>query len=361
MKIRKYVERLLEECGVQVGGSAPYDIQIRNEEFYARVLVNGSLGLGESYMDGWWDVRELDGLIYRLLVARLDERVRSWRDGLAYCLGTLLNRQRGRRSFEVGRRHYDVGNDLYAAMLDPRMIYSCGYWNDAETLEQAQEAKLELVFHKLGLQQGQHVLDVGCGWGGALKLAAERHGVHGTGVTVSGEQAEFARRVNEGLPVCILLRDYRTVNETFDHIYSIGMFEHVGVKNYRTYMQTVRRCLRDEGLFLLHTIGSPQSSNHTDPWIEKYIFPNSMVPSQRQIVAAADGLFLIQGWQRIGTHYERTLLTWRDNFERHWSRLQSTRDERFYRMWRFYLSASAATFRARKLDVWQVLLAPLPS
>jgi cyclopropane-fatty-acyl-phospholipid synthase len=228
-------------------------------------------------------------------------------------------------------------------------------------LEQAQEAKLELVFHKLGLQRGQHVLDIGCGWGGALKFAAERYGARGTGVTVSGEQAEFARRVNDGLPVRILLRDYRAVNETFDHIYSIGMFEHVGVKNYRTYMRTVRRCLRTEGLFLLHTIGSPHSSNHTDPWIEKYIFPNSMVPSQRQIVAAADGLFLIQGWQRIGTHYERTLLTWRDNFERQWSRLQATGDERFYRMWRFYLSASAASFRARKLDVWQVLLAPLPS
>jgi len=185
--------------------------------------------------------------------------------------------------------------------------------------------------------------------------------VEGTGVTVSREQAEYARRVNEGMPVRILLCDYRAVEDTFDRIFSIGMFEHVGVKNYRVYMQTMRRCLRENGLFLLHSIGAPHSTNHNDPWIEKYIFPNSMLPSQRQIVEAADGLFLVQGWQRIGEHYERTLLAWRDNFERNWPRLRSRLDDRFLRMWRFYLSSSAAAFRARKLDVWQVLLAPLPA
>jgi len=361
MKLQNYVQRLLRECGIQVGGDAPHDIRITNDNFYARVLTGGSLALGESYMEGWWETRDLDGFVFRLLTSRLDERVRSWRDAMAYVLAAIWNRQRPSRAFHVGQRHYDLGNDLYEAMLDRRMIYSCGYWESAETLDSAQEAKLDLVFRKLGIQRGQQVLDVGCGWGGALKYAAERYGAQGAGVTVSRKQAEWALNTLKGLPARILLQDYRTVNESFDHVYSIGMFEHVGLKNYRTYMQTIHRRLRPGGLFLLHTIGSPREDNHTDPWIERYIFPNSMVPSQRQISDAAEGLFLINGWQRIGSHYERTLLTWRDNFERHWPALRETRDERFYRMWRFYLSASAASFRARKLDVWQVLLSPTPA
>jgi cyclopropane-fatty-acyl-phospholipid synthase len=361
MNRREYVRRLLADCGIQIEGGAAHDIHIANSDFYARVISQGSLGLGESYMEGWWDAPDLESFICRLLTARLDERVRSWRDALAFGLAALFNPQRRSRAFEVGERHYDLGNDLYRAMLDRRLIYSCGFWGTgADTLEEAQEAKLDLVFRKLGLKPGQRLLDIGCGWGGALKLAAERYGIEGTGVTVSREQAEFASHACQGLPVRFLLEDYRGLNETFDHIYSIGMFEHVGVKNYRTYMKTVHRCLRADGLFLLHTIGSVQSSNHTDPWIDKYIFPNSMIPSQRQISEAIDGLFLIQGWQRIGEHYERTLLAWRNNFERHWPHLRATRDDRFYRMWRFYLSASAASFRARKLDVWQVLLAPVP-
>lgn len=359
MRAKKYIHRLLQECGVQIGGDAPHDIHIANDKFYLRVLVDGSLGLGESYMEGWWDTPALDGFIYRLLSAGLDERVHSWRDGLAYCQAALFNRQAIARAFEIGRRHYDLGNDLYEAMLDRRMIYSCAFWDQATTLEDAQEAKLELVFRKLGLSAGQKVLDVGCGWGGALRLAAERYGVDGTGVTVSREQAQYARRVNDGFPVQIMLSDYRAVDEQFDHVYSIGMFEHVGARNYRTYMKTIHRCLRPEGYFLLHTIGASKSGNHTDPWIEKYIFPNSMAPSQRQIIEAVDGLFIVRAWQSIGANYDPTLLAWRSNFERHWPKLKKGRDERFQRMWRFYLSASAAAFRARKLDVWQVLLAPL--
>jgi cyclopropane-fatty-acyl-phospholipid synthase len=357
-KARRIFEALFAECGIRIDGPGPCDIQVRNDACFARFLAEGSLGVGESYMAGWWDVEDLDGFITRLLTARIDERIHTWRNLLHYWRSVLLNLQRPSRAFEVGRRHYDIGNGLYRAMLDRRMIYSCGYWESAQTLDDAQEAKLELVFRKLDLQRGQRVLDIGCGWGGALRFAAERYGVSGVGITISKAQAEHATAVVAGLPVEIRLQDYRNLDEPYDDIFSIGMFEHVGPKNYRTYMEIVRRCLRSGGRFLLHTIGSSQVLNRTDPWIEKYIFPNSLIPSAHQIVQAIAGLFVIDGWQRIGNHYDPTLLAWRTNFERWWSDNGQRRDDPFYRMWRFYLSASAASFRARKNDVWQVLLVP---
>jgi cyclopropane-fatty-acyl-phospholipid synthase len=356
---RRTITRLLSESGVQVDGRNPYDIRVLDDRFFERVLANGSLGLGESYMDGWWEARDLDGFIFRLLSARLDRRMRSWRDALAWGVAALANLQSVARAFQVGERHYDIGNEFYEAMLDSRMLYSCAYWQNAGTLDGAQKAKLDLVFGKLGLGAGQRVLDVGCGWGGALSYAAERHGVSGVGVTIAREQARYAREKCAGLPIEIRLQDYRSLGNTFDHIYSIGMFEHVGVRNYRRYMQVMRRCIRPGGRFLLHTIGGFESTNHVDPWMNRYIFPNAMLPSQQQIVRAIDGLFVVDGWQRIGPHYDPTLLAWRANFERFWDRGKHRFDERFRRMWLYYLSACAASFRAGTIDVWQVLLAPV--
>jgi cyclopropane-fatty-acyl-phospholipid synthase len=358
-KVRDTVEELLRECDIHIDGNGPCDIRVYNDAVFSRILADGSLGLGESYMEQWWDVRDLEELIFRLLKARLDQRVRTWPDFVAYCTAKMFNLQRPSRAFLIGQRHYDVGNDLYERMLDRRMIYSCGYWESAETLEDAQRAKLELVFRKLALQPGQRVLDVGCGWGGALQLAAEEYQVEGVGITVSREQAEYARRHCKGLPITIRLQDYRDVRDKFSHIYSIGMFEHVGPKNYRTYMQTMRRCLQRNGRFLLHTIGANRPSPSNDPWIEKYIFPNSKLPTRDQIAKAIGGLFNVVAWQSIGPNYVRTLHEWRRNFDRYWPALKVTRDERFHRMWLFYLSASAATFRAGNNDVWQVLLAPV--
>jgi cyclopropane-fatty-acyl-phospholipid synthase len=357
---QEVVARFLADCDVRINGGRPTDIEVRNPALYERVLAQGSLGLGEAYMDDWWEAGDLDGFLARLLGARLDERVRSWRDIAAYAKARLTNLQSRSRAFQVGKRHYDIGNDLYALMLDRHMIYSCAYWLNAATLEAAQLAKLDLVFGKLALQPGQHVLDIGCGWGGALRYASESRRVSGTGVTISREQAEFAREACSGLPIDIQLMDYRDLAGQFDHAYSIGMFEHVGPRNYRSYFETVRRCLKPDGRFLLHTIGSRRrTGNDIDPWIGKYIFPNAVIPEQRRIVAAVDGLFAIEGWQCIGAHYDPTLLAWRDNFDRHWAELAATRDERFRRMWRYYLSASAASFRAGITDVWQVLLVPL--
>jgi cyclopropane-fatty-acyl-phospholipid synthase len=270
----------------------------------------------------------------------------------------LLNLQTAQRSREVGLRHYDIGNDLFARMLGRRMVYSCGYWRTAADLDAAQEAKLDLVCRKLGLRPGMRVLDIGCGWGEALKYAAERYGVSGVGVTISQEQADYARQLCAGLPIEIRMQDYRDLAEPFDRILSIGMFEHVGVRNYATYFDIARRCLadHDEGLFLLHTIGSNTSVRYADPWIARYIFPNSMLPSAVQIADAVEGRFVVEDWHNFGTDYDRTLQSWRANIEQAWDELPY--DIRFRRMWRFYLAGSMATFRARRIQLWQLVLSP---
>ncbi|AKC85468.1 cyclopropane fatty acyl phospholipid synthase [Pseudoxanthomonas suwonensis] len=355
---QRRVEALLGEAGVRIGGGRDWDPQVHDQRLYARLLAQGSLGLGESYMDGWWDVRSLDAFLTRLLQARLDRRVRGLAEIGDALLARLSNRQTRARSGEVGRRHYDLGNDLYAAMLGRRLVYSCGYWRRAADLDEAQEAKLDLVCRKLELRPGMRVLDIGCGWGEALKYAAERYGVSGVGVTISREQADFARRLCEGLPVEIRLQDYRDLDEPFDAAFSIGMFEHVGVRNYRTYFEVVRRCLPEQGLFLLHTIGRNLSANRTDPWIARYIFPNSMLPSAAQVATASEGLFVVEDWHNFGIDYDRTLQAWCDNVEAAWGRLDARYDERFRRMWRFYLAGSMASFRTRRAQLWQLVMSP---
>ncbi len=360
---RSRIESLLNLAGVRIDGDAPTDMQVHDQRLYARAIAHGSVGLGEAYMDGWWDAPDLDGFLFRVLHAHIDERVGGIDDAALFLRSKLLNLQRGRRAYEVGEHHYDLGNDLFQAMLGKRLVYSCGYWKNAANLDAAQEAKLDLVCRKLALTPGMHVLDIGCGWGEALKYAAEKYGVSGVGITVSLEQAQFARELCIGLPIEIRVQDYRNIpdeigGERFDRIWSIGMFEHVGVKNYRAYFETVRRCLVDDGLSLLHSIGGNESTNRTDPWIAKYIFPNSMIPSAAQIATAVEGLFVIEDWHGFGVYYDKTLLAWRANFDAAWPDLQAKYGERFRRMWHFYLAASAASFRARRDQLWQIVLSP---
>ena len=357
-RFEQRVAGLLAKADVRIDGTRPWDMQVHDPRLYARLLGQGSLGLGESYMEGWWDAGSLDGLIYHLLEARLDEHVHSAGEVWDALRARLLNLQSPDRVVEVARRHYDLGNDLYSAMLGKRLVYSCGYWRQAQDLDQAQEAKLDLVCRKLLLKPGMRVLDIGCGWGEALKFAAERYGISGVGVTISREQAEFARELCAGLPIDIRLQDYRELDEPFDAAFSLGMFEHVGVKNYRTYFEVARRCLPADGLFLLHTIGTNRSVHRTDPWIARYIFPNSMLPSVAQIAQAVEGLFVMEDWHNFGTDYDRTLQAWRENVEHAWTSLDARYDQRFRRMWRYYLAASMATFRSRRSQLWQVALSP---
>jgi cyclopropane-fatty-acyl-phospholipid synthase len=348
----------LASADIQVDGQRPWDITVHDPRFYNRVLADGSLGVGESYMDGWWDCARIDEFLTRALRASIDKRLPSLREVWLAIKARLINLQAPHRSFAVGERHYDVGDDLYKCMLDPRMIYTCAYWPAAHDLNTAQEAKLDLVCRKLGLQPGMRVLDIGCGWGGAAQFAAQRYGVEVTGVTVSKHQAEAARTRCQGLPVKIVFDDYRAVNGTFDRIYSLGMFEHVGARNYRSYIHKVRKLLTPDGLFLLHTIGNRVTQRANDPWIERYIFPNSLIPSRLQVDTATEGLMHVEDWHDFGTDYDRTLMAWSENFERAWPELQATYGERFHRMWHYWLMASAASFRSRNLQLWQIILSP---
>ncbi len=352
------MERLLAFADVRVNGDRPWDICVHNEKLYARVMAHGSIGFGESYMDGWWDAPALDEVMSRVLGARLDERVHNIYDAWAALKAKLINLQAGRRTFEVGKRHYDLGNELYSTMLGKRLVYSCGYWRQAADLDAAQVAKLDLVCRKLMLEPGMRVLDIGCGWGETLKYMAERHGVSGVGLTISREQADFARELCKGLPIEIRLQDYREIDQRFDRVFSIGMFEHVGVKNYRSYFEAVHRCLTGDGLSLLHTIGNNVSTDRTDPWIDKYIFPNSMLPSAAQITRASEGLFILEDWHSFGSDYDQTLQAWRSNVEAAWPMLPERYDERFRRMWRYYLGASMASFRVHHCQLWQLVLSP---
>jgi len=354
-------EKLLDMADVKINGTRPWDMQVHNDKLFGRILKQGSLGLGEAYMDGWWDAEKVDEFIEHVLRARLDKKVKGdWRTVLQVAGQVLLNPQRKSKSFEVGEQHYDIGNDLYDAMLDTRKVYTCGYWNspagEASNLDEAQEAKLDLVCKKIGLRPGQKVLDIGCGWGSFAKFAAEKYGVSVVGVTVSKEQIELAKKNCAGLPVEFILQDYRDTQGIYDHIVSLGMFEHVGYKNYRTYMQVAHNHLKDDGLFLLHTIGTNESTTTTDPWLEKYIFANSMLPSIKQIGGAIEGLFKMEDWHNFGTDYEKTLLCWFANFDKAWPQLKPKYGERFYRMWKFYLLVSAATFRCRDNQLWQIVL-----
>ncbi|CAI1541068.1 MAG: cyclopropane fatty acyl phospholipid synthase [Serratia proteamaculans] len=355
----RIVEELLSAAGIAINGNRACDIKVHNPALFKRILQEGSLGFGESYMDGWWDCDRLDGLFTRILQAGVDERLPKNLSDIARIAYTrLFNLQSRKRAWQVGKEHYDIGNDLFRAMLDPYMQYSCGYWKEAETLEQAQLAKLKMICEKLQLKPGMSLLDIGCGWGGLAQYAAENYGVSVYGVTISAEQQKLAQERCAGLEVEILLQDYRDLNLQFDRIVSVGMFEHVGPKNYDTYFRVAARNLKPDGLFLLHTIGANQTNLHVDAWIDKYIFPNGCLPSVRHISEASEGRFVMEDWHNIGADYDRTLMAWYENFKQAWPMLSEGYSERFERMFTYYLNACAGAFRSRDIQLWQVLFSP---
>lgn len=359
---KQFVEQILEKTDIRINGSNPWDPQIHDERFYGRVLSQGTLGLGESYMDGWWDSAQLDELFNKIMRANLKQHLKlSWPMVKVAAKALAVNMQGIARSRVVGEQHYDLGNDMYADMLGATMAYSCGYWgNGAKNLDEAESTKLDMVCRKLYLKPGSKVLDVGCGWGSWLKYGADHYGISGVGLTISNEQAAYANKWLTGLPVEVRTEDYRLHQGQYDALVSIGMFEHVGWKNYREFFKTTKRNLKPGGLFLLHTIGSLKSSHTPDTWVDKYIFPGGHLPSLAQITKAVEGLFTIHDVHSFGIDYDTTLMSWYDNFEKSWPKYEHDYSDRFHRMWRYYLLMCAGTFRAEYNQLWQIVLSNGP-
>ena len=354
---KKIVRKLFHEAGIVLNGQNPWDIKIKDERFYGRLLQDKNLALGEAYVNGWWDCQQVDEAIHRILKRNLEGNLKGgWRPRLDRLAGHLFNLQSRSRAGIIASRHYDIGNDLFMSFLDPYNQYSCAYFNGTDDLAQAQIKKLDLICKKLNITKTDSILDVGCGWGGFAKYAAEHYGCSVTGINVSEEQNRYAAELCKGLPVRIETQDYRDQKGVFDKVVSIGMFEHVGVKNYRNFMKVADRCLKKDGIFLLHTIGSNTSLYSCDPWITAYIFPNSMLPSIAQIGKAIEGLFVVEDLHNLGPHYDKTLMAWNRNFQNTWPNLKDRYGEHFKRMWEYFLLSSAGAFRARSIQLWQLVL-----
>ena len=361
---KEIIQSLLDQANIEINGKSPWDIQVKDERFYTALAEDPEAGLGDSYTAGWWECEELDKFFFQIFRAQLPNFALKILGSYLYkaCKNWLkikhqfLNLYTIQTAFELAEKHYDIGNDLYQQMLGKHMIYSCGYWKNASHLDKAQEHKLELICQKLHLEPGMKLLDIGCGWGGFARYAAQNYGVKVVGITISQEQYQWAKEHTKDRDVEIRLQDYRHITEKFDRIASIGMFEHVGYKNYQHYMQQVNCCLKEDGLFLLHTIGGDVSQYACNSWINKNIFPHSMIPSIQQIGKACEKCWIMEDWQNFGADYDKTLLSWNKNFKAAWPSLQKHYDETFYRKWNFYLLSSAGAFRARTLQVWQILL-----
>lgn len=360
MIAKQEVEKILKQADIKINGPRPWDIKVHDERFYSRVLAHGSLGAGEAYMDGWWDVKKLDQFFAKLIrahagtgaVRKLINAKFVW-DVLR---AKVVNMQTISRSKEVAKRHYDLGNGFYEEMLDKRMQYTCGYWRNAKNLDEAQKNKLDLVCRKLGLKKGDHILELGSGFGWFAKYAAENYGCKVTCYNISKEQVKYGKKICKGLPVKFRLQDYRKARGKYDHVVSIGLCEHVGPKNYRSFMKLASSCMRDNGLFLLHTIGKNITTAKTDAWISKYVFPGGHIPSLKNLASAAEKIFVIEDVHNFGSDYDKTLMEWYKNFDKNWNKWKPYYGDRFYRMWKYYLLACAGAFRARSMQLWQLVL-----
>jgi cyclopropane-fatty-acyl-phospholipid synthase len=306
-------------------------------------------------MDGWWDCEALDQFFCRVFEGGLVKRGRK--AALLKSLTALLvDRNSLRRSRRVAERHYDLGNDLFIRMLGANMQYTCAYWQDAADLEQAQLAKMRLICDKLELEAGMRVLDLGCGFGTFARYMAAERGCRVTCYNISKQQIAYGREACRGLPVEIIEGDYRTAAGEFDRVVAVGLCEHVGKRHYPDLMRVADRCLGDRGLFLLHTIGNNVPRRVVDPWFERYLWPNGLIPAVSQLAPAWEGLFVVEDLHNFGADYDRTLMAWWQNSQAAWEELPHSYDGRFRRMWRYYLLSCAAAFRTRQLQLWQVVL-----
>ncbi len=350
-------ERVLGPADIRLNGSRPWDIQIHDERALERSLLHGSVGFGESFVDGWWSTRDLEELSCRLALASVDDVARLLPGGLWLGLfAKLANRQTRPRALSVVKEHYDFGNDLFFGFLGKHPNYSCGYFSGTHDLDEAQRLKMDLICQKLCLRPGDRLLDVGGGWGEFAHYAASHYGARVTSINLSEAQMQVGRKRCQGLDVQVVRSDYRDMHGEFDKIAAIAMFTHVGYKNYPSFMQTMHRLLKPEGIFLMEGVWGNSSVTHIDAWMDKYIFPNAMIPSGAQTFAAFEKLFVAEDLHNFAPSYVETLRAWRKNLEISWPGLSPNYDERVRRIFEFYFNLIAGFFRARALQNWHLVL-----
>ncbi len=355
-QMKQAIQDIFELADIKINGDRPWDIQVHDQRLYKRILKRGSLALGEAYMDGWWSCDALDQFFYQIERSELDIKLSSLVQFFKNLKYKLANMQSEKRSIEVAKKHYAMGNDLFELMLSKNMQYTCAYWEDTDSLDQAQINKAHLICKKMQLKPEMDVLELGGGFGTLARFIAKEYKCNVVSYNISKEQVKYARKACEGLPVTIVEADYREATGIYDRVVNVGFFEHVGYKNYKTLMELTYRSLKDEGIFLLHTIGRNTSLwTPGNPWILKYIFPHGHLPSIQQISKAAEGLFIMEDWHNFGPHYDKTLMAWHENFTKNWDQLKDRYNERFYRMWNYYLLKCAGAFRARSINLWQVV------
>lgn len=345
-------------------GTPSFKLVLKDPGIFPRVLKEPELGFGEAYMDGRveveGDLKELveTAIYHRNTLGESRKALFALKAMRALPLRNSLARQK-----EDVQYHYDIGNDFYALWLDETMSYSCAYFKSPEdSLYQAQLQKIDHTLRKLRLEPGQTLLDIGSGWGWLVLRAAQEYGVRALGITLSEQQVSASRKriadLGLGERVEVELMDYRTPaasGRTFDRVVSIGMFEHVGRANLRTYMAAVEKVLKKGGLSLLHTI-THMTEDPVNPWIDRYIFPGGYIPSLRETVwLLPEYDFHILDVESLRLHYAMTLVRWARNYDRNYERVAARMGERFARMWRLYLHSCAASFRVSGLDIHQIL------
>lgn len=357
---RKVVSDLFARAGVAFDGRNAWDIKVHNDRLFSRILSHGSLGLGEAYMDGDWDCVALDELFERVIRARLGEQLGlTLPVALMVASERLQNRQSVARAGKCADVYYNLPAEVFEATFDTRVAGSCGYWKAAATLDDAQDAKLDLICRKIGLRKGESVLDIGCGWGSFVGFAAERYGAVCHGVTVSKVQVEYIKSRYAGAPIYPMLDDYRNYRgPKVDHVVSVEMFEQVGARNHRTYFERVRSYMKDDGLFLLHTNWENERYPVIEPWQDKYFFPNADLPTIGEIATAVEGLFVIEDVHNLGVDYDKTLMAWNAKFQSNRAEIERKYGTRFCKMWEYFLLETAGAFRCRHIGVGQIVLSP---
>ena len=351
------VQDFLQQADIRVDGSRPWDIKICHPDFFKCIMQQGLLGLGESYMDGWWECERVDILIYKFLTGRLDEYLPIHLHNILNLFSAkLLSLKPDHVSLTSGNKEHEIGYDIFAVMLDNYMQYSCGLWREGTSLDEAQTAKLQMICEKLQLSPGMRILDLGCGWGGTAEYMARHYGVYVEGITDSTEQQKVAQARCRDLDVTIMLGDFHDcIDDQFDRIISLGTLQNIELRNYQAFFKRIANSLNPDGRCLLQSIGKDQFVNHVGLWINKYIFPRGCLPSEEQIVRSTQPYLHIEDWINLGGDYDKTFMSWEKRINDAWPELKDNYSPRFKRMLDYYLCSCAGFLRAKKLNMWQMV------